>query len=408
MKIISGNPFIKKEDDGMFLDNVSVNTILKSSSSPSMIFLENRIRQNIRVFKRVFESLFNNFHCFYSMKANYLPDICNVIRSEEVGVLVVSPLELNAALKAEFPSSGIIAGGPLLTQDFIELCLENKIKEIIAYDLEDLKLINRLAARKNIVQDVCIRIKSQKYGSRLGISSNSEKIEEIRSTIKNCGNINCVSLLSHLTTQMNNIHQYSKNVLSILDTCRNLNRSGIDIKNLNLGGGFPEAVIMTEKQLSRIVHVLRDLLENHDTTFKRIYLEPGRYFVGDSGVFISKIVRSTEDRWIFLDIGNHICPKFARNSLRFYNISQINESHKYKTSIAGILPTDQDVLVKDYFFTKNLIKGDNVLITNVGAYTLTFSNRFPYRLPELFLVKDHECRKIFDPVINHDFALKLP
>ncbi|MFX1434347.1 MAG: hypothetical protein ACFFB1_11280, partial [Promethearchaeota archaeon] len=110
-------------------------------------------------------------------------------------------------------------------------------------------------------------------------------------------------------------------------------------------------------------------------------------------------------RWIFLDIGNHICPKFAKCSLRFYNASQINSPHKYKTSIGGIIPTDQDVLAKDYFFTKEFNEEEIVLITNVGAYTLTFSNRFPYGLPNIFLVKNKDIEQIFNTVIDHDFSL---
>ncbi|MFW9784575.1 MAG: hypothetical protein ACFFFB_20005, partial [Candidatus Heimdallarchaeota archaeon] len=98
-------------------------------------------------------------------------------------------------------------------------------------------------------------------------------------------------------------------------------------------------------------------------------------------------------------------PKFAKNSLRFYNITQINKPHKTKTSIGGILPTDQDVLAKNYFFTREINKGELVLIMNAGAYTLTFSNRFPYSLPNIFLINEKGVEQIFDASYNHDFSL---
>jgi len=107
-----------------------------------------------------------------------------------------------------------------------------------------------------------------------------------------------------------------------------------------------------------------------------------------------------------LNIGNNICPKFSRSSFRFYNASKIDHPHKYKTSIAGIIPTDQDVLAKNYFFNNDIEIGDKVLITNVGAYTLTFSNRFPYELPSILLVNGLKTSKIFDPKRDHDFSLK--
>jgi diaminopimelate decarboxylase len=162
---------------------------------------------------------------------------------------------------------------------------------------------------------------------------------------------------------------------------------------------------MPEKQLRELAIILNSLLQSFDGSFKNIYFEPGRFIVGDAGLIIAKVIRVTDDRWIFLNIGNHICPKFAKSSLRFYNATKIEAPHKFKTSIAGIIPTDQDVLAKDYFFTDDLKEGDKVIITNIGAYNLTFSNRFPYSLPNIILVKDKVVTNIFNPSLNHDFSI---
>jgi diaminopimelate decarboxylase len=204
---------------------------------------------------------------------------------------------------------------------------------------------------------------------------------------------------------MNNFELFKKNVKSVLDCTKILLEAGISIENINLGGGFPEAVIMPENQLRELATEINLLLSNSEISFKNIYFEPGRYLVGDAGLLIAKIIKVTDDRWIFLNIGNHICPKFAKSSMRFYNATRIEEPHKFKTSIAGIMPTDQDVLVKDYFFTHDLKEGDLVVITNVGAYNLTFSNRFPYILPNIVLVKDKTATNIFDPSKDRDFSI---
>jgi diaminopimelate decarboxylase len=204
---------------------------------------------------------------------------------------------------------------------------------------------------------------------------------------------------------MNNFEQFKKNLINVLEKIKILVKAGLKIENINLGGGFPEAAVMPEHQLIEIAKKIKLILTSFDIKFNNIYFEPGRYFVGDAGIFIAKIIKVYKDRWIFLNIGNHICPKFAKASLRFYNITRINDPHKYKASIAGIVPTDQDVLAKNYFFTKELEEGDFVMITNVGAYCLTFSNRFPYLLPEISLIEDGNITQIFDPLVHHDFSL---
>ncbi|TFF92960.1 MAG: hypothetical protein EU544_06610, partial [Promethearchaeota archaeon] len=184
-----------------------------------------------------------------------------------------------------------------------------------------------------------------------------------------------------------------------------LNEHDLKIKNLNLGGGFPESTVMPPHILIDIIKNIKKILDTSGIDYEKIYFEPGRYFLGDAGIYIAQIINVHKDDWIFLDIGNHICPKFARCSLRFYNLSQIDKAHKYKVSIAGIIPTDQDVLAKDYFLTKNPKIGEKILITNVGAYCLTFSNRFPYKLPKILLIEEDSYRVIFNPETDHDFSL---
>ncbi len=405
MKILSGNPYIKRDNKKVLLDLIPIDEILNLSKTPIMIFLENRIRDNVNSFKSVFGEVFENFEGFYSFKANFLPEICKIICSQEIGAEIIGLPELKLALKIGFPENKILVGGPYLPYELIKESVKNKVREIIVYNLNDLDKINAVAKEKNIVQNICLRINSQKYASKLGIILDDKILLRLDEKTNKLHHINIVSILSHYTTQMNNMEQFKKNIITVGDALKKLTQIGINIKNINLGGGFPEATIMPQKQLRKLALGLKTTLENLHIDYEKIYFEPGRYFVGDAGLFITEVINIIDDRWIFLNIGNHICPKFARCSLRFYNATQIDKVHKYKTNIAGIIPSDQDVLAKDYFFTEKLKEGDVVIVTNVGAYTLTFSNRFPYALPHIFLIKDHDITPIFSPSINHDFTL---
>jgi diaminopimelate decarboxylase len=405
MKKISGNPYLKKDVGNVSIDSVDLNEITQQYKTPLMIFLENRIRDNIHTFNKVFNSEFKNFECFYSFKANFLPEICQIILSEKVGAELVGLPELRLALKLGFPPEKIIIGGPYLTEELIELSIKNQVKEIIIYDINDLKRINEIAKKLNKIQEICIRINSQKFATKLGVFFNDKNIIELKEAIKDYANIKIKSVLSHYSTQMNDIKQFRKNANVIASNLKDLRESDIKIDNINFGGGFPEATVMQQNQLINVAKEIKKILEEFKIDYENIYFEPGRYFVGDAGLLVTKVVKISEDRWVFLDIGNHICPKFARCSLRFYNASQINEPHKYKTSIAGIIPTDQDVLAKNYFLNEKIEERDYVIVTNTGAYCLTFSNRFPYRLPKILLIKDDQIQIIFDPDHDKDFSL---
>ena len=405
LKKISGNPYLNKKEGVLLIDSILLNEILKTYTTPLMIFLENRVRNNINTFRKVFKSEFNNFQCFYSFKANFLPEICTIVQSEGLGAELIGLPELKLALKLQFPPNKIIVGGPYLPKELIKKCVQENIKEIVVYNMNDLIHINSFAKKSQKIQDICLRINTQKFGSKLGILLNHSNVLKLKKIIYECKNLKVTTLLSHYATQMNNFELFKKNINILLDSTKILSDAGIKIENLNLGGGFPEAVIMPENQLRDVAAKIKSIISNHEINFNNIYFEPGRYFVGDAGLLIAKVIMVTDDRWIFLNIGNHICPKFAKSSLRFYNATRIGEPHKFKTSIAGIVPTDQDVLVKDYFFTSDLKEGDIVIVTNVGAYNLTFSNRFPYLLPNIILVKDKTVINIFDPLVNCDFSI---
>ena len=405
MKKISGNPFLKKENGQIFIDLVPLEDLIKKYKTPILIFLENRIRDNIKSFRNVFNTEFKRFKCFYSLKANFLPEICKIIYSEGIGVELIGLPELKLALKIGFPPSRIIIGGPYLSKELIEASIKSKIREIIIYDLNDLKKINSIAQKFDQVQKICIRVNSQKFESKLGIELNEHKIKQLKESCILYQNIKLTSILSHYSTQMNDLNQYKRNIATISNNLKVLLSHNINVENINFGGGFPEATVMPQDQLKKIAKSIRILLDESEINYRNVYFEPGRYFIGDSGLFIAKIVKVGERRWIFLNIGNHICPKFAKCSLRFYNASLIDKPHKYKTFIAGIVPTDQDVLAKNYFFTEQLKQGNKILVTNTGAYCLTFSNRFPYSLPKILLIKDNDVNEIFDPEINQDFSI---
>jgi len=405
MKKISGNPYIIRKDGKVIIDSVPLDDLIEIFETPLMVFIENRIRDNVKSFNEVFNEIFDNFHCFYSMKANYLLEICKIINSEGVGVKIVGLPEFKLALRVGFSPEKIIVGGPYLPGELIDLSIKNKVKEIVVYNLNDLNKINLIAQEYNWVQNICIRVNSQKYNSNLGIKLSVNNLNFLKKSIESYNNIKVTSILSHFGTQMNSVDQFEKNINSLVNNLNLLLKYDINIKSINLGGGFPEATVMPPQKIKDIAQNVKSILAKSDISYDSISFEPGRYFVGDSGMFATKIVKVNEDRWIFLNIGNHICPKFAKCSLRFYNASQIDEPHKYKTSIAGIVPTDQDVLAKNYFFTENLKEQEFVLVTNTGAYCLTFSNRFPYPLPKIVLVKDKNYIPIFDPIIDKDFSL---
>ncbi|MFX1501717.1 MAG: hypothetical protein ACFFDH_12195, partial [Promethearchaeota archaeon] len=215
MRNIAGNPFLKNKNGKIFIDSISFDEIIKKFKTPLLIFMENRIRENIKTFINVFSSEFDNFHCYYSFKANYLSEICKIILSEGIGAEIVGLPGLKLALKLGFPSNKILVGGPYLSKELIELSIKNKVKELITYDLNDIYKVNKIAQKFNSIQDICIRVNSQKYESKLGVKLDKKKITQFKKKYQNYRNVKIKSILSHYGTQMNNSRQFEKNIHTI-------------------------------------------------------------------------------------------------------------------------------------------------------------------------------------------------
>ena len=150
MKKIAGNPYLIKEKRDILIDSIRLSNLLERSKTPFFIFLENKIRDNVRTFIRVFKSLFSNTQVFYSFKANFLPEICKIIHSEGIGAELVGLPELKLALEIGFPPEKIIIGGPYLTKELIELSVDKGVKEIIVYNIKYLKQIDTIAKKQGM------------------------------------------------------------------------------------------------------------------------------------------------------------------------------------------------------------------------------------------------------------------
>ena len=212
MKKISGNPYLHKKEDKIIIDQTTFDKIVNTSELPIMLFLENRIRENIRTFNEVFKKIFNNYQGFYSFKANFLPEVCEIIRSEGLGAELVGLLELQLASKLGFLSNKLIIGGPYLSNELIEDSVKNNVKEIIVYNLSDFERINKIARKFKNIQKICLRINSQKYKSKLGVELDERNLKHLANLINSCKSVKLTTILSHYTTQMNNVEQYEKNI----------------------------------------------------------------------------------------------------------------------------------------------------------------------------------------------------
>lgn len=171
-----------------------------------------------------------------------------------------------------------------------------------------------------------------------------------------------------------------------------LAQNGIQLKMLNLGGGFPahyQSSILGEENYG--AEILRAIHHHFGDQQPALMLEPGRSLVAEAGVIqaevilISKKAYTQDVRWVYLDIG------------KFNGLSETTDEpirYKIRTPYDDDAPTAPVILAgptcdsADILYEKtkyelplDLSVGDRIEIHSTGAYTHSYSsicfNGFP-------------------------------
>ena len=164
----------------------------------------------------------------------------------------------------------------------------------------------------------------------------------------------------------------------------------IELKMINLGGGFPANYLTKTNALSDYAEeITRFIREDFGDDFPEIILEPGRSLISNAGILVSEVVlisrksHKSLHRWIYTDVG-----KFSGL------IETLDESIKYpiytgkdgeleEAVIAGPTCDSADIMYENYMYglPLNLAIGDRLYWLSTGAYTTTYSavefNGFP-------------------------------
>ena len=197
-------------------------------------------------------------------------------------------------------------------------------------------------------------------------------------------------------------HSFYEELLRFLDDyIKELEQNhGILIKEINLGGGLTSRSELESNgfSLEKLGSQITDTISNIDN--KLIIFELGRYFVGDSFIAITKVLRTKKTwgrKWAFTDIGaNSLIP------MRYTNYGVLPMQDKGKGQycrIGGPLCLPVDVLSNESVDFK-IEEGDYLVILNCGAYTLSMSEQFGYPRPAVYELQESGLLKIIKSADN--------
>ena len=349
-------------------------------------------------------SKYGNFHVHYAIKANANPKILKIIADYGLGADCVSGNEVSAALAAGFPASKIVFAGVAKTDREILNGIDNDIFCFNCESIEELHIIQELAASRAKTVRVALRInpnvKTDTHANiTTGLAENKFGIpladtEYAIHLAEQLPNIEFIGLHFHIGSQILNISDFTALAKRINELQEHLEGQGVTIKNINVGGGLgidyanPEQTPIPDFKAYFATFAETLILREN----QQVHFELGRSVVGQMGTLIARTIfvkKGTNKKFCIIDAGmsDLIRPALYGAVHKVKNISSASpETRKY--DVVGPICESSDVFVKDYEMPETH-RGDLIAIMSAGAYGEVMASQYNCRnLPIGYTTED--------------------
>jgi diaminopimelate decarboxylase len=343
-------------------------------------------------------AVFPQFEIFYSVKANPTLAILRHFVLRGCGLEIASAGEFMQALAAGCPAERIFFAGPGKTDSEFDLTISGNIGEI---HIESPREAGRIASFCTLTGNrarVGIRVNptgdAQGGAMRMGgkpapFGVDEEELDSLVASLTSTRCFDFRGIHMFVGTQVLDCSvlmiQYRKAIAIARYVASKIGRP---LNTVDFGGGLgiPYFAGDSELDLSRLgaeIEVLMDEVQR-DPDFRgtRFVIEPGRFLVGEAGIYVARIIDIKESRgkkFLILDGGmnHHLAASgnLGQTIKRNYPIALVEKLHdepEETVDIVGPLCTPLDTLGRSVRLPKADI-GDLVGIFQSGAYGRTAS-----------------------------------
>ena len=333
------------------------------------------------------------FCVHYAVKANANPKVLRIIREAGLGVDCVSGGEIEASVKAGFPSSKIVYAGVGKSDWEINLGLDSDIFCFNVESIPELEVINELAAQKGKVARVAFRL-NPNVGAHThanittGLAENKFGID-MRDMLKvieeatQMANVKVVGLHFHIGSQILDMGDFEALCNRVNELQNELERHRIRLEHINVGGGLG----IDYQHPNRVP--IPDFKSYFDTYAKKLKLrdgqtlhfELGRAVVAQCGSLITRTLYIKEGyvkKFCIVDAGftDLIRPALYQAYHKIENLS--SEEPKEAYDVVGPICESTDVFAKQIDINK-AHRGDLLAIRSAGAYGEIMASQYNCR-----------------------------
>jgi diaminopimelate decarboxylase len=373
----------------LYAEDVDINTLAEKYGTPLYVYSKRTFLEHYRKVKSAFSDM--DLLICYSVKANSSGAILREMKNEGAGFDIVSGGELFRSLRTGVDPKKIVYAGVGKTAEEIRYALKSGILMFNIESTEELKAINEIAKSMKKKADIAFRINPDvdalthhyvntgKKESKFGIDINLAL--GIYKSAKKLKHINVIGVDMHIGSQITTPIPYINAVSKIAQFVNELNKEGIRIEYLNIGGGL--GIIYNEEKPTT-ADVFAKAIKPHIAGFGiKVILEPGRFIIGNAGVLITRVTYNKKGRtknFLITDAGMNDLIRPALYT-SYHKIIPVNVKKDVKLQVCdvvGPICESADFLGKDRHLP-DMKSGELLCVRSAGAYGMAMASNYNSR-----------------------------
>lgn len=394
------------------MNDMSLKTIAQSFGTPTIVYDENQIREQMRRYHRAFKESGLAYNISYASKAFTCLQMVKLVEEENLQLDVVSEGELYTALEAGFDAKKIHFHGNNKSKQEIRYALESGIGYFVIDSLEEIDLIDKYASETvNVVLRVNPGVEAHTHefiqtgqeDSKFGLSIRYGLADQAIEKITESKYLHLKGIHFHIGSQIEGTEAMIETAKIVLTW---LKEQQLDVELLNLGGGFGiryvdgDQSFPIEEGIKEITSAIQSIASELDYPLPEIGIEPGRSIVGEAGVTLYEVGTIKDipnvNKYVSIDGGmsDHIRTALYGAKYEALLVNR-NEEADDTVTIAGKLCESGDIIIKDAKLPSSVKRGDYLAILSTGAYHYSMASNYnQMQKPSVFFLKDGKAREV--------------
>jgi diaminopimelate decarboxylase len=420
------------EKGNLTIGGADVPALAQQYGTPLYIMDETQIRENCRSYKTAIDACYDDGLVLYASKALSCKYIYEIVKSEGLGIDVVSGGELYTALQAGFPTDKIYFHGNNKTADELQMAVENNVGNIVVDNIFELNALNQIAVKNNKIVNISFRIKpgidahthdfvmTGQIDSKFGVALETGEAAEIVRYATGLPGVNVVGVHCHIGSQIFDIAPFAAAAETMMGFIVDLkNKYGVAIHELNLGGGYgikytdSDDPVPNGEYIAKISEIVKRIAAEADIPLPKILMEPGRSIAAPAGITVYTVGAVKEipntRTYVSIDGGMIDNPRYILYQSKYDVLLPERPLAKptQTVTIAGRCCESGDLIAKDAGLP-DVAPGDYLAVLSTGAYNYSMAsnyNRIPR--PPIVMVSGGKAkvavrRESYEDLVRND------